>query len=53
MNANALSRLPLADSTPEGNLHDVAIFNFKQLEHLPVSVKEIASTETIKFSESC
>ena len=40
-NTDTLLKLPLLDSTPEGNPHDAAIFNLKQ--HLPVSAKEIAA----------
>ena len=42
-NADALSLLPLPGTTPVGNPHDATIFNFQQLDSLPVSAREIAA----------
>ena len=42
-NADGLSRLPLSDSIPLGNVPDPTMFNIAQLSCLPVTAKMIAS----------
>ena len=40
-NTDGLSRLPLKDKSPIGNPPDPMIFNFSQVDVLPVSVKKL------------
>ena len=42
-NADALSRLPMPDTTPIGNPSDPSIFNLAQVEALPIDVSTLSA----------